>query len=545
MSAEGLFGPGEQKLVDMLQMWGLSNTSGILTIESGPSTGTIHFKEGKMVWAKAGEYLEKEDALYHILALEEGKFRFVNSNQIEDSGISYSYNDIIMEGMRRLDHLKVEQNKINKKAGFIPYIIDKEKAKEATKEEQVFIDLIDNKKNLFKIMDYCGLGSYKSVEVFNSLMDNRVINLRKITVLVVDDQKMWRDVISNMLEQEDYFKVIGRAEDGVDALEKLSLLQPDVMTLDLEMPRLNGLKTLYWMMSGGYDILLESEFDIKVNHTYRCPVVVISAIATKMAPETLEALMGGSTGYITKPSQVVDESMEDQQKRIAKTVKMASQVDLQKTRRIKTVDITEKDSSKNDAARKIVCVGASMVGGLTSIMQLVPQLPEDLDGCVYCVIDDLDKLDHARSFAEFLNNHSKINVEVVEKNTFCKKGVVYISPGNVKASFGTVKLGDVPHGAFKIDDLQKGERPIDSVFLNSLKCKFFDTRVGVILAGDGDDGKIGSLEMSKNGDRIFSQDSYSSLNPIKPEKVANTGVTRVAPLSTMVKNIVLEIGTIN
>ncbi len=548
MSVEGFFGPNEDSLVDMVQMWGLAKTTGILTVKSGRDTGEIHFQEGRIVWAKAGPYLKDEDAVFHILAMEEGRFRFINTKDIRLNGrLNSSYQELIMEAMRRLDHLKTEKKGLQEKAGLIPYIPKGASLSGLTEEERVFLGLVDGKKNLQKVFSNCGLGVYKSFEVFNSLQSRGLLGLRKVRVLVVDDQQMWRDVISQMLSQETHFEVVGTAEDGVDALEKLSKLKPDVMTLDLQMPRLDGIKTLYWMMSGGYDILLKSRYNIEIEDTYRCPVVVISAVAKKMAPETLEALMGGATGYITKPSRLLPESLEQQREIIAKTVRMASQVDLIKTRRIRTYNIENKPTP-TEGTRKLVCVGASLVGGLTSLMQLVPRLPADLDAAVFVMVDDLYSEDHTKSFAEFLDRHSKIKVECASKPMLLKRGCVYLVPADRAVRFGITKIDKKFHTAFKVFSKRKGGqidksfRPLDEMLFAALRCRGLDKRIGVVLAGDGTDGKLGFLEMVKQGEQVFVQDFYSSLNPIKPENVAITGVARVVPLSSMVKNIVLEMG---
>ncbi len=102
--------------------------------------------------------------------------------------------------------------------------------------------------------------------------------------------------------------------------------------------------------------------------------------------------------------------------------------------------------------------------------------------------------------------------------------------------------------AFKVGSMRKGEdvdrsfKPLNHMLESAIKCKAFDKRVGVVLAGDGTDGKVGFLEMVKVEDKVFAQDSYSSLNPIKPENIANTGVARIVPLGAMVKSIVNEVG---
>lgn len=548
MSVEGFFGAKEQNLVDMIQMWGLAKATGILKISSGREDGEIHFDGGKLVWAKAGPYLSNDDAVYHILALEEGKFRFINTSIIQKSNsLNASYHEIIMEGMIRLDHLKNEREALNEKYGFIPYIVnDNDSLDRLSYEEKVFLGLVDGRRNLENVFNNCGLGIHKSFEIYSRLLASNIINLRKVRVMVVDDQAMWRKVLFGMLMKEPYFEVAGTAEDGIEALRKVSELRPDVMTLDLEMPNLNGLQTLYWMMSGGYDILLKSQYDIDIQDTYRCPVVVISAIATRMAPETLEALMGGASAYITKPSQVSYESIEEQQQRIAKTVLMASQVDLLKSRRIMPKAVEKSGDVARANSRKLVCVGTSMVGGLTSLMQLIPTIPEELDASVFVVIDDLNSIEHARSFAEFLDRYSHVKVSVADRNTILRKGCVYISCGKQTVRFGITKTGQ---SAFKVSQEEEENpanppRPIDEMVHSAMRCKGFDKRVGIVLAGDGDDGKIGFLEMVKHGEAVFAQDFYSSLNPVKPEIVSNTGIARIVPLGDMVKFIIDEVGKV-
>jgi two-component system chemotaxis response regulator CheB len=543
MSAEGYFGPGEQSLVDMIQMWGINKTTGILSVINGVSEGEVHFCDGKSVGAKFGDFLADEEAIYHMLSLEEGKFRFVNTRNINKSGgWSASYHDIIMEGMRRLDHLNSDKREVEDKLGLIPFIVQDISKMDLSEHERVFLGLMDNKRNLDKVFNSSGLGLQKGLEIFRKMLSDEVFKLRKVRVLVVDDQDMWRKVISKMLLKEPFFEIAGVAEDGLDALKKLSDLKPDVMTLDLEMPRLDGIKTLYWMMSGGYDILLKSHFNIKVEDTYRCPVVVISAIASKMAPETLEALMGGASGYITKPSQVGTDSLEKQQQRIAKTVLMASQVDLAKARRIKPKDRAGKSTLPEEETRKLVCVASSTVGGLTSLMQFIPALPKTLDAAVFVVVDDFDSVGHAASFAEFLDRHSDLGVFPAAQNTIIKKGAVYIMSGTQRVVFGQTRTKKT---GFKVESLngqKKGFRVIDDMLLSAARCRGLYKRTGVVLAGDGVDGKLGFLEMVKFGEKVFTQDSYSSLNPVKPENVASTGISRTVPLAGMAKRVVEDIG---
>lgn len=549
MSAEGYFGPSEQSLVDMIQMWGLNNTTGILVIKSGHEEGEVHFDKGKAVWAKAGDFLEDEEAVYHMLALKEGKFRFVNTNHIEKKGSwSASYQQIIMEGMRRLDHINDEMRDIEDKFGLIPYIKKDPSFIEISEAEKIFLELVDGKRNLEKVLNYCGLGVHKRIEVFSHLLSAEIIELRKVRILVVDDQAMWRSVVSNMLSEEPSFEVVGVAEDGIDALKKLHDLKPDVMTLDLEMPNLDGIKTLYWMMSGGYDILLKTHYGISLSDTYRCPVIVISAITTEMAPQTLEALMGGALGYITKPSQVVSETLKEQQQRIVKTVMAASQVDLTKSRRIRIKSVRKKEDKPFQHARKIVCCAASVVGGLTSLMQLIPSIPGNIDAAIMVIIDDLNSLEHARSFAEFLNRYSELVVRAAEENTLLQRGVVYISAASQRITFD---INESAHIIFNVSNLRKRDRkekelarPVDDMLISAIKCRRFEKSIGLVLAGDGPDGKIGFLEMVKLGGKVYAQDSYSSLNTVKPESIACMGIAKIISLDDMVHHIVDDVGKV-
>jgi len=550
MSAEGFFGPGEQSLVDMFQMWGYSKATGILTVKSGNEDGEVHLDSGKVVWANFGPFLVNEDAVYYILSLEEGRFRFVNTINIKRAGIwSATCQEIMLEAMRRLDHLKNEQKSLDKKLALIPEIVKDVERRRSSDDERVFLGLIDGRRNLMKIFDSCGFGNQRCLEIFDKLQSEGVTTLRKIKVLVVDDQAVWRKVISFMLAKEPYFEVVGTASNGIDALKKLSEHKPDVMTLDLEMPKLDGIKALYWMMSGSYEILLKSYNINNMGEPYRCPVVVISAVATLMAPATLYALMGGASGYITKPSRNVSESLARQQKRIAKTVLLASQVDMTKIRRVRDRYIIKSDNHSGECSKKVICVGTSMVGGLTSLMHLLPSLPQDLDASVFIVIDDLESEEHSKSFADFLDKRCEVSVRPADRSAVMKKGTVYISAGSNLVSFGQLRTGQT---AFKIrrngreSRGRRDTKPIDTLLISAIRCRGFDKRIGVVLAGDGTDGKVGSIEMARFGEKVFAQDSYSSLNPAKPDRIAGTGVARVVPLKEMAKKIIDEVGrTVN
>ena len=226
---------------------------------------------------------------------------------------------------------------------------------------------------------------------------------------------------------------------------------------------------------------------------------------------------------------------------------MASQVDLMKSRRIKTYEAKDKKDPPGENATKLVCVGASTVGGLTSLMQFVPQIPATLDAAVFVMIDDLNSIEHARSFAEFLDRHSDIKVKIADKPMLVNKGCVYVCCSGYSVRFGVTKVEEKLRTACKVSQVVQSEngnsfKSLDEMLVSAAKCKGFEKRVGVVLAGDGLDGKVGYLNMAKTGDKIFAQDFYSSLNPVKPENVANTGVARIVPLGAMVKQIITEIG---
>lgn len=247
-----------------------------------------------------------------------------------------------------------------------------------------------------------------------------------INVLVVDDSALMRKVVSDILTEDPEIKVIATARNGLEAVEKVEKYRPDVVTLDVEMPVLDGLHALGYIMS-------------------ECPtpVVMLTAIDSKSAESTLSAFEYGAVDFIQKPSGNISLNIADIAKEIRIKVKMASKVDLKKLgfmeehvkksrenegralRTTKKKPVARK--SVHHANSKIIAI-ASSTGGPRALEQVIPKLPGDLK--VPVVIVQHMPAGFTASLAQRLDGQSQLTVTEAKEGDVLHAGHAYLAPGN-------------------------------------------------------------------------------------------------------------------
>jgi len=238
-------------------------------------------------------------------------------------------------------------------------------------------------------------------------MDNKCIN--KIKVLVVDDSAFMRKVISDILESDSSIEVLGTAKSGIDALEKVKKLKPDVVTLDIKMPGMDGLECLE-----------------ELNKVGNVPVVMLSSITQDATEATIQALEKGAIDFITKPDNIFDINSKEKKEEIIEKVKIASRsVPYQKNnKRVKSIEPVYKESS---TLNNIVLIGTS-TGGPKALQEVIPALPEDVNAA-FLVVQHMPP-GFTKSLAERLDGMSKVRVKEAENGEPIKTGYVYIAPGD-------------------------------------------------------------------------------------------------------------------
>ena len=335
-----------------------------------------------------------------------------------------------------------------------------------------------------------------------------------------------RRVIWGLLEQDPGILVVGSAVDGLDAVDKVRELRPDVVTLDVEMPRLDGLQTLGYLMS---------------EHPVAC--VMLSAYTPRGAETTLKALDYGAVDFIQKPSGALSLDMERVRDELLAKVKVASSIDL---KRLAFRPGGARASGGASAAKPlrrgalgadrggVVAIGTS-TGGPRALGVLIPALPADLAAPV--VVVQHMSAGFTRSLAERLDRESRLRVKEAEAGEPLEAGVVYFAPGDWHLSVERSLTG----ARVRLDQRPPmlGVRPCVDVLFQSVAEVYGANAVGVVLTGMGRDGTRGLRAMKEAKARVIAQDEATSVVYGMPRAAALSGcVDRVLPLDQVAGAIV-------
>jgi len=315
----------------------------------------------------------------------------------------------------------------------------------------------------------------------------------KIRVLIVDDAALVRQLLTQVLNSDPHIEVVGAAIDPLMARDMIKRLNPDVLTLDVEMPRMDGVTFLSNLM-----------------RLRPMPVVMVSTLTEKGADVTLRALELGAVDFISKPKLGGTYKLMDYAQEIIAKVKMASRVHVRALTEKDVVKIKEKRSEEPavkqfKTTHKIVAIGSS-TGGTEAIKLVLSQLPADFPGIV---ITQHIPESFSRSFAERVNQFSALNVCQAEDGQQVLPGHAYIAPGNMH-------LEVVRNGARYLCHLNDGERvnhhkPSVDVLFDSVAISAGRNALGVILTGMGNDGAKGLKRMLDAGAATIAQDEKSSV----------------------------------
>ncbi|NLM14032.1 MAG: chemotaxis response regulator protein-glutamate methylesterase [Epulopiscium sp.] len=348
--------------------------------------------------------------------------------------------------------------------------------------------------------------------------------LEKKKVLVIDDSAFMRRVISDIINSDHRFIVVGTANNGEEGLKKIQYLNPDVITLDVEMPSMNGLEMLKVLMK-----------------TNPKPVVVISALTKEDADTTIRALGLGAVDFITKPKNIFKMNEEEIKTHILEKIFIASKIHNFPSRSEKK---TEKYVARNSVLaspssklKKVVAIGTS-TGGPRALQEVLPYLPKALPAS-YVIVQHMPP-GFTKSLAERLNTLSNITVKEAEDKDILYPGVAYIAPGDYhiliekanNLSDYWIRLSSSPAVG--------GHRPSVNVMLNSLAETNLNNIIGVIMTGMGSDGCEGMKKLkTKNNAFIIAQDEKTCVVYGMPKAVVESGIANVVvPIQQIAKEIV-------
>ncbi|MFO7845234.1 MAG: chemotaxis response regulator protein-glutamate methylesterase [Balneolaceae bacterium] len=327
-----------------------------------------------------------------------------------------------------------------------------------------------------------------------------------IKVLVVDDSALVRKVLTEELGKQKDIEVVGTAIDPYAARDKIVKLKPDVLTLDLEMPRMDGLSFLAKLMKH-----------------HPMPVVVVSSLTPKNSENALTALRLGAVDVICKPGSAY--STQNISRAIVKAVRAASIARFDKDRYTKRTDLSENRKSEPELQNtklvhttdKLIAIGAS-TGGTKALETVLTGLPANIPGIV--IVQHMPPV-FTKSFADRLNTVCRVDVKEAEDNDMIETGKVLLAPGNYHML--VEKRSAKYHVRIKQGPPVHHHRPSVDVLFNSVAEAAGVNATGVILTGMGADGAKGLLAMKEKGSYTFGQNEASCVVYGMPKEAKKVG----------------------
>jgi two-component system chemotaxis response regulator CheB len=346
----------------------------------------------------------------------------------------------------------------------------------------------------------------------------------RIRVLIVDDSALVRQTLSEILSSDPLIEVIGTASDPYVAAERISEQVPDVITLDIEMPRMDGLTFLRRIMT-----------------QHPIPVVICSSLAEEGAQSTLRALEYGAVDIITKPRLGSKQFLEESRVTLCQAVRAAAEARLRLPGPSHTVEpkltadaILSRGTTGAmlETTEKVVVVGAS-TGGTEALRSLLEAMPLDAPGIV--IVQHMPEM-FTRAFADRLDSLCRISVKEAETNDTVLRGRALIAPGNHHLLLK--RSGARYYVEIKDGPLVSRHRPSVDVLFRSAARYAGANAVAVIMTGMGDDGASGMLEMKQAGAATIAQDEATSVVFGMPNEAIKRGaVDIILPLPAIAGSI--------
>ncbi|MBG0826113.1 chemotaxis response regulator protein-glutamate methylesterase [Planomonospora sp. ID91781] len=351
-----------------------------------------------------------------------------------------------------------------------------------------------------------------------------------VSVLVVDDSVVVRRLIVDALSADPGIQVVGTAPNGKVALSKIDMLKPDIVTLDIEMPVMDGLTTIK---------------EIRKVHP-RLPVIMFSTLTSVGASATLEALASGASDYVTKPANVgsVSESIKSVREQIIPRIHALCRTGTPPRGAVRPAPRlapppprTAAGAGAGAGTPDIVAVGCS-TGGPDALAKVVNALPATFPVPVV-VVQHMPQV-FTKMFAERLDRSSPLKVVEAQGEMTLTPGTVYIAPGDYHLEVARRGTGVVTH-------LQQGPpenfcRPAVDVLFRSVAKAYGGSTLGLILTGMGQDGKRGSEALVSKGAEIVAQDEATSVVWGMPGAVAGAGLAHsILPLHEISQHLISRV----
>ncbi len=345
--------------------------------------------------------------------------------------------------------------------------------------EQLVVSVVDK----FK-------GKAVQTVVHKGLGGNEEIDTKPLKVLVVDDSKIIRRVLRDIIESNGRKQVVGEAENGKEALALLKKTRPDVITLDINMPVMDGLTTLKHIMISD-----------------PTPTVMISALTQEGASETFDSLKYGAIDFLPKPSKIKGGDLKSQQKEILRKIDLVTEVQIESIRYLRR---QAKEKSVNQktvlGCQTVLAIGVSE-GGYGALLNVVPRLAGDLPAAYVAVMHQAPH--HLDAFARYLDSCSQLTVERAVDGMVLTGGKCYLAAAEENVMLikegGALKLTAKPSST-----PLASHNPIDQLMV-SVAQQMKECAAGIILTGTGTDGIKGLGEIIAAKGTAFVQDPKSCL----------------------------------
>src|SRR5215468_103288 len=362
---------------------------------------------------------------------------------------------------------------------------------------------------------------------------------KRIRVLIVDDSAFMRKVLQGIIAADSQLEVCGEARDGRDAVTQNEVLKPDVITMDINMPHMDGLQATEVIMSSNPR-----------------PILVVSSESREGAEVTLKSLELGAIDFVAKPSGGIDLDMNSVKEELCRKLKMSAKVRVVRTAtrskvqqeiassapRIEPADRTFEQSAQESRSNgapaaapapfrgsgkfPIVVVAAS-TGGPATLMKFVPDFPKDFPGAVVLVQHMPGSF--TAQFSQQLGEISRIRVKEAEAGEIVVPGQLYICPGSHHMRIS-------PTGRVSLDDGPRigGYRPCADLTFETAAEYFGPMTIGVILTGMGNDGSKGVQTVKNVGGHVIVQDESSAVIFGMPQEAIKTGaVDQILPMESI------------
>lgn len=345
----------------------------------------------------------------------------------------------------------------------------------------------------------------------------------RVRVLIVDDSALVRKLLETYLKKFDDIDVVGTAIDPYDARDKIVSLKPDVLTLDIEMPKMDGISFLKKLMS-----------------YHPIPTVMVSSLTKEGSKATLQALEIGAIDFVAKPSANslggVEELISELHYKIltASTAKIIRPARPDATQPLAGIVKPARGQHFNN---KIIAIGAS-TGGTEALKDVLVQMPDNSPGIV--IVQHMPEV-FTKYFAERLDKLSALNVVEAENGMIVKPGTALIAPGDFHMEVTKNNSNYCVH-TFKAEKVNRHRPSVEVLFNSVAKCASSNS-VGVIMTGMGGDGAQGLLNMKNNGAKTIAQDEASCVVFGMPKEAIKIGAAdKIVPLLKIPETIFACLG---